>query len=181
MKSNQIVRNQRGATLVEAMIAIFILTFGILTVMVMQIRAIGASSTAMNRTEANNVSLALLETLKELPFDNANLTKTTATLAELTGVTNNQQLQLLIDAGKVRTFTAAAFPEMQTLVQAGTTAGMITDRTGITYQLAWAVVDQTLASGETLHKTLWVFLYWNSLMGQNRLQMTTVKYSNVPL
>lgn len=177
------VRNQRGATLIEAMIAIFILTIGILTVMAMQVMAIGASSSAMNRTEANNVSLALLETLKELPFDDANLNQTTATLAELNSVTNGQQLQALINAGRVRTFTAANLSEMESLVQvpAGAVAGTIIDKAGITYQMAWAVVDQNLATGQTLYKTLWVFLYWNSMMGHNRLQTTTVKYNNVQL
>lgn len=183
MKIDLSVRNQRGATLIEAMIAIFILTIGILTVMAMQVMAIGASSSAMNRTEANNVSLALLETLKELPFDDANLNQTTATLTELISVTNGQQLQALINAGRVRTFTAANLSEMESLVQvpAGAVAGTIIDKAGITYQMAWAVVDQNLATGQTLYKTLWVFLYWNSMMGHNRLQTTTVKYNNVQL
>ena len=52
--------NQQGATLIEAMIAIAILTIGILTVMVMQVSAINNRSSAMNRSEANGVALALL-------------------------------------------------------------------------------------------------------------------------
>jgi hypothetical protein len=72
---------------------------------------------------------------------------------------------------------------MESLVQvpAGAVAGTIIDKAGITYQMAWAVVDQNLATGQTLYKTLWVFLYWNSMMGHNRLQTTTVKYNNVQL
>ena len=177
------LHDQKGSTLIEAMIAIVILTIGILTVMVMQTRALNASSTAMNRTEANNVSLALMETLKRLPFTNANLAQTTATVDELNTAVTAQQLQPLITANKVRTFTAAGFPEMQALVQmpAGAAAGTLVDRSGITYQLAWAVQDQILATGETLNKTLWVFITWNTTMGQNTLRMTTVKYSNVSL
>ena len=175
--------NQQGATLIEAMIAIAILTIGILTVMVMQVSAINNSSSAMNRSEANGVALALLETLKELPFDDANLTATTATLAELEAVTTRAQLQALIDGGKVATFTAAGLPAMQPFVQvpAAAAAGTVVDRAGVNYQLAWAVQDQVIAGGVTLDKTIWVFMHWNSPMGQNRLRMTTLKYSNVPL
>ena len=184
--------NQQGATLIEAMIAIAILTIGILTVMVMQVSAINNSSSAMNRSEANGVALALLETLKEIPFDDANLDEApptlpanapTITVAELEAVTTRAQLQALIDGGKVHTFTAASLPAMQPFVQvpAGATAGTVVDRAGVSYQLAWAVQDHVIAGGVTLDKTIWVFMHWNSPMGQNRLRMTTLKYSNVPL
>ena len=86
MKRPTLPLNQRGATLIEAVIAIAILTIGILTVMVMQVSAINHSSSAMNRSEANGVAMALLETLKEIPFDDANLDATSATLDELEAV-----------------------------------------------------------------------------------------------
>ena len=183
MKRPTLPLNQRGATLIEAVIAIAILTIGILTVMVMQVSAINHSSSAMNRSEANGVALALLETLKELPFDDANLTATTATLAELEAINSYAGLGALIAAGKVHTFTAAGLPAMQPFVQvpAGATAGTVVDRAGVSYQLAWAVQDHVIAGGVTLDKTIWVFMHWNSPMGQNRLRMTTLKYSNVPL
>ena len=183
MKGYRLPLNQQGATLIEAMIAIAILTIGILTVMVMQVSAISHSSSAMNRSEANGVALALLETLKDLPFDDDDLDATTATLAELEAVDNRAQLQALIDAGKVSTFVAANLPEMQPFVQvpAAAAAGTVLDRAGITYQLAWAVQDHVLATGENLDKTIWVFMHWDSPTGQNRLLMTTLKYSNVPL
>ncbi len=72
------------------MIAIAILTIGILTVMVMQVSAINHSSSAMNRSEANGVAMALLETPGEIPFDDTNLTATTATLDELEAVDNRR-------------------------------------------------------------------------------------------
>ena len=183
MKRPTLPLNQRGATLIEAVIAIAILTIGILTVMVMQVSAINHSSSAMNRSEANGVAMALLETLKEIPFDDTNLTATTATLDELEAVTTRAQLQALIDGGKVHTFTAASLPAMQPFVQvpAGATAGTVVDRAGVSYQLAWAVQDHVIAGGVTLDKNIWVFMHWNSPMGQNRLRMTTLKYSNVPL
>lgn len=183
MKGLRFPLNQQGATLIEAVIAIAILTIGILTVMVMQVTAINHSSSAMNRSEANGVALALLETLKELPFDDANLVATSATLAELEAVDTQLQLQALIDVDKVSTFVAADLPAMQPFVQvpAGAVDGTVVDQAGIRYQLAWAVQDHVLATGENLNKNIWVFMHWNSPAGQNRLRMATLKYSNVPL
>ena len=177
------LHNQKGSTLIEAMIAIAILTIGILTVMVMQVNAIRASSSAINRTEANNISIALLETLKRLPFDNTNLSQpaNNPTFTELNTASTAQNITDLITGAKVKTFTNAVFPEMASLIQAGATAGTVVDHAGITYQLAWAVQDQILATGETLNKTIWVFMTWNTLMGQNRLKMTSMKYNNISL
>lgn len=185
------LHNQKGSTIIEAMVAIAILTIGILAAMVMQLKAVEGSATAMNRTEANNISMALLETLKNQPFTDGDLVQTTATVNELLAVVNQrsavattQQLQALIDAGKVRTFAPANLPEMQSIIQllAGAAPlGTVIDRSRIVYQLAWAVQDQVLATGETLNKTVWVLMTWNSPLGSNTLQMTTVKYNNVSL
>jgi type IV pilus assembly protein PilV len=190
MHSIKKLHNQKGSTLIEAMVAIAVLTVGIMATMVMQAKAIQGSSTAMNRTEANNISIALLETLKNLPFTNDNLAQTTATVPELNLVANQMnsasaaaELQNLINTpGKVRTFIAADFPEMQALIRlpAGAAAGTVVDQSRISYRLAWAVQDQVLA-GVTLNKTIWVFMTWNSPMGINTLQMNTIKYNNVSL
>ena len=169
MKSFDMLKNQKGSTLIEAMIAIFILSIGILAAMGMQVRAIGASSSALNRTDATNVALSLLETLKELPFDNTNLVQTIASPGALAQDAND------------RTFTAAGFPQMQLLVLPGGAAGSVIDRSGITYQLSWDVQNRLLPTGEILNKTIRVFMTWNSLLGQNRLEMTTVKYNNISL
>lgn len=163
------MKNQKGSTLIEAMIAIFILAIGILAAMGMQIRAIGASSSALNRTDANNVALSLLETLKQLNFDDPNLAQTTASPGAL------------VQDADDRSFAAANFPQMQLLIRAGGVAGTVIDKSGITYQLSWDVQDRLLPTGEILNKTIRVFMNWNSLMGQNRLVMTTVKYNNVSL
>jgi type IV pilus assembly protein PilV len=190
MHSIKKLHNQKGSTLIEAMVAIAVLTVGIMATMVMQAKAIQGSSTAMNRTEANNISIALLETLKNLPFTNDNLAQTTATVPELNLVANQMnsasaaaELQNLINTpGKVRTFIAADFPEMQALIRlpAGAAAGTVVDQSRISYRLAWAVQDQVLA-GVTLNKTIRVFMTWNSPMGINTLQMNTIKYNNVSL
>lgn len=162
--------------MIEAMVAIAILTIGIMAAMGMQFRAIGAGSTAMDRTEANNVAQALLETLKDLPFDDANLNFTGAAApGDLLPAT-------------ARTFTTAAnFPRMAAFVQmpAGAAAGTVVDKSGITYQLSWAVQDNPAdpadPTGKKTGKTIRVFMTWNSPMGQNRLEITAIKYNNVNL
>ncbi|MFH1217458.1 MAG: prepilin-type N-terminal cleavage/methylation domain-containing protein [Pseudomonadota bacterium] len=169
MKIFNILKNQKGVTLIEAMVAILVLTIGVISAMGMQVRAIGASSSAVNRTSANNVVFSLLETLRQLPFDDPNLVETVASPNALVNDAND------------RVFVAGGFPEMQSLIQAGAVAGTIVDRSGIIYQLSWDVQDRILATGETLNKTIRVFMIWNSPMGQNRLEMTTIKYNNISL
>jgi len=177
------LHNQRGATLIEAMIAVAILTIGIITVMVMQTQAIRASSSSMNRTEANSVALTIMETFKELKFDDGNLDQTTATRAELSAITTKQQLQNLITAGKLTTFTAAGFPQLQEIVSipVGAANGTVVDKSGVQYTLAWGILENMSSNGTAIGKTVWLLMYWDSLMGANKVQMTTLKYKNTPL
>lgn len=162
------LKNQKGATLIEAMIAIAILTIGILAAMGMQVRAISASSTALNRTDANNIAVSLLETLKELPFDDANLAQTVAAG------------NAIVNDATTRTYTAAAFPRMASIISSVPAAGAIVDRSGITYNLSWAVQDRVIPPNTPM-KTIRAFMTWNTPMGQNRLEMTTIKYRNISL
>lgn len=170
MSASGILKGQEGITLIEAMVAIVILTIGIFAAMTMQINAVGGSSTALNRTDANNVAMSLLETLKALPFDNGNLTET-----------EPQPNDLVRDADD-NTFTAATFPEMQALIAVppGSAAGTIIDQSNIVYQLSWDVQDWNFFA-YTLHKVIRVHMTWNSPLGQNNLEMTTVKYRNISL
>lgn len=163
----RIIAGQKGFTIIEAMVAIVILSVGILAVAAMQARAIGASGAAFERTGANGVALSVLETLKSLPFDNANLVAT--------GSLDNNAL--------AKTYTATGFPELKPLltVPAGAAAGTVMDKSGLTYQLTWAVQDTILATGENPCKTVRVFMTWASPVGQNRLVMTAVKYRNISL
>lgn len=180
---NSPLHSQKGATLIEAMIAVAILTIGIITVMVMQTQAIRASSSSMNRTEANSVALTIMETFKELKFDDDNLDQTTATRAELAAVATKQQLQNLITAGKLATFTAAGFPELQEIISipAGAVNGTVVDKSGVQYTLAWGILENMSSNGNAIGKTVWLLMYWDSLMGANKVQMTTLKYKNTPL
>ncbi|MDP2001915.1 MAG: prepilin-type N-terminal cleavage/methylation domain-containing protein [Desulfurivibrionaceae bacterium] len=161
-----IIANQKGVTLIEAMVAMVLLSIGIVAVAAMQTRAIGASGAAFERTGANGVALSVLETLKALPFDDANLVATPS----------------LNNVG-ARTYTAAGLPELQTVldVPAGAAAGTVVDNSGLMYQLSWAVQDTILPTGENPCKTVRVFMTWASPFGQNRLVMTSVKYRNITL
>jgi len=169
MKTPSLLNNQKGMTLIEAMIAIVVLTIGIMAAMGMQVRAIGASSTALYRTDANNIAISLLETLKELPFDDANLNYTGAAApGDLVQAT-------------ARTFTTNTnFPRMAPFIAFVPVAGTIVDRSGITYNLSWAVQDRAVGAN-TPSKIISVFMTWNSTMGQNRVEMTTTKFRNIKL
>jgi type II secretory pathway pseudopilin PulG len=171
MISHNIIKDQNGSTLIEAMAAIVILTIGIFAAMGMQINAVGSSSSALNRTDANNAAIALLETLKELDFDNPNLVETIASPGALVRDAND------------RTFVAANFPQMLPFFRlpAGAAAGTIVDKSDIVYQLSWDVQDTFLPGGQVLNKVIRIHMQWNSPIGRNNLEMTTVKYNNLSL
>lgn len=163
----RIIADQKGVTLIEAMIAMLLLSIGIIAVAAMQTRAIGASGAAFERTGANGVALSVLETLKSLPFDDANLVATGS----------------LTNDASARKYTVAGFPALNPVLQvpAGAVAGTVVDKSGLTYQLSWAVQDTILATGENPYKTIRVFMTWTTPVGQNRLVMTAVKYRNISL
>ena len=69
--------DQGGFTLLEAIIAMFLLTVGILAAAAMQGSAIRASTTAYERSEANNIALTMMETLQHLKFEDKALAKAT--------------------------------------------------------------------------------------------------------
>lgn len=166
------MKDDQGSTLLEAIVAIFIITIGIFAAMTMQLNATSASSASLLRTDANNLAISFLETLKQLDFDDPLLAPTSATMQK----DNND-----------RTFTAATLPaELQNLIQVSA-AGAVTDKAGVTYQLSWDV-QTVLASAVTpgagpaeLHRNIRLYMTWGSLMGQNSLEMTTIKYNNISL
>ncbi len=166
------MQNNQGSTLLEALIAILILTIGIFAAMTMQLNAGRASTAALARTDANNLSTSLLETFKKLDFDDPLLAQTNA---------------VLLNDNNDRTFTAATLPpDLQNLIQVSA-PGAVTDNAGIVYQLSWDVrtvlASEVLVGADAtqLHKYIRVYMAWNTLMGQNSLEMTTIKYNNVSL
>jgi len=63
-------RNDNGFTIIEVMIAIVILSIGILAVAKMQIASINSNSTAMKFTEATIAAQGQIESLMAISFDN---------------------------------------------------------------------------------------------------------------
>ncbi|MGI6657600.1 MAG: type IV pilus modification PilV family protein [Desulfobulbus sp.] len=186
------LRNRDGATLIEALIAMAILTIGILTVMVMQIQAISASSTALNRTEANTVAQTLLEIFKEVEFDNPILDATSITTADLEGLITPAAVEDLIKKdSKVHRYTAenrkklpeALRPHEKWLKPGDETAGTVIDQAGIRYQVGWGVEDSSVSHAvghnKVVAKTIWLFMTWHTPTGANRLTMATIKYRNI--
>jgi prepilin-type N-terminal cleavage/methylation domain-containing protein len=70
-------RKQSGFTLIEVMIAVVILAVGLLALMAMQIVSIKANAFSSEMTYSTMLAQQQLETLKNLPFTDADLTGTT--------------------------------------------------------------------------------------------------------
>lgn len=70
---NKTKNKENGFTLVEVLVAISILAFGLLAVASMQLAAIQANSSAIEITEALNVAQDKMEELIALPFSHADL------------------------------------------------------------------------------------------------------------
>jgi len=62
-----------GFTLIEVMIALFVLTVGILAVAMMQITSINGNKTAFDISEASFLAESKLEELLSIPFNHADL------------------------------------------------------------------------------------------------------------
>jgi prepilin-type N-terminal cleavage/methylation domain-containing protein len=71
-----ILRKQSGFTFIELLIALTLLTTGILAVSSMQIMAIGNNSFARTHTEAYTIAASRIEELMKLDFDDVLLTDT---------------------------------------------------------------------------------------------------------
>jgi type IV pilus modification protein PilV len=69
-------RQEQGFTLVEVMIALFILAFGLLAIATMQATAIKSNSRAMGLTEAANLAQAQMESLIGRPYTDPLLSDT---------------------------------------------------------------------------------------------------------
>ncbi len=71
---NESVRiSEKGFTLIEAMIALLVLTIGVLGMMTLQTTAIRSNYRASTMTTASTVAAGQLEQLRSLPFNSANL------------------------------------------------------------------------------------------------------------
>ena len=70
------MNNEDGFTLIEALIALFVLTIGVLGMMTLQTTAIRGNYRASSMTIASSIATDQLERLRTLPFNAANLNST---------------------------------------------------------------------------------------------------------
>jgi type IV pilus assembly protein PilV len=75
-RSRKRTSRNRGLTLVEVMIALVILAFGLLGVAAIQIKAITGGSQGQHLSQASNVARNRIELLSRLGWDDATLTDT---------------------------------------------------------------------------------------------------------
>jgi prepilin-type N-terminal cleavage/methylation domain-containing protein len=71
------MRSQRGFTLIEVLVAMAILSFGLLTVAGMQVVAINVNKAAQRLDLATTLAQDKVEELMALPYDHASLVDTT--------------------------------------------------------------------------------------------------------
>ncbi len=68
------IKNDKGFTILEVVFAVSILTVGILAVASMQVTSIRGNAYAWSMTEASSVAMGQIETLIDLPYNDAQLT-----------------------------------------------------------------------------------------------------------
>jgi type IV pilus modification protein PilV len=176
--------NEKGFTLVEAMVATMVLAIGILGVIIMQTRAVSANASAFSRTAGTGLGISVLEALHALP-------STDASLAPTHGAVNLMPTTVpaaLADANirRLNAATLATLPMLSNVYRVVGTAAdpLVTTIVGgggaksagaNTYQVCWAVVDNVLPSGQIPSKTIRVYQTWGSALGGGTAVITTVK------
>jgi type IV pilus assembly protein PilV len=145
-----VLKNQRGFSLIEAIVAMVVLTVGLLAVGLMQIGAMKGNTNATSRSSGVAVAQSVMDDLRSLPLDHASL--------------------LDPHAGQLDLGAAAAGGP--TAVNADHDNGTITTPRGQVYTVFWNIADDFPIDSA---KTVRVFVYWNdSHFGLNRAIMTSV-------
>lgn len=150
------MQEEKGFTLIEIMVAITILAFGILALATMQIAAIHGNSSAKEMTEASTIAQNKLDELISLPFDDVQLDDTNGNgLAGLDSPTVNE----VIAAGPALIPTGGSGPDYAQQISPDGTRN---------YFLYWNV-----RPGFNL-KTISVIVAWEE-HGMHRLNFSYIK------
>jgi type IV pilus assembly protein PilV len=148
------IGNQRGFSLVEALIAMVLLSVGLLAAGLLQIGGIKANANAAGRTSGVSLAQSVMDDLRTLPLDDDLLSDTDGD-----GATG-------LNAGM------ASSGGNPTPDNADQSRGQVTTSDGRTYTVFWNVVEGAPVNGT---KTLRLFVYWNDQkFGLNKVVMTTV-------
>lgn len=146
-------RNQRGFSLVEALVAMVLLSIGLLGAGLMQIGSMKANTNAAGRTFGVGLAQSVMDDLRSRPLDDALLADT--------GDRGND-----LDDGM------AASGGNPVPADADQSMGQITASDGRDYTIFWNVAEDEPVNGA---KTLKLYVYWNDQeFGLNKVIMTTV-------
>jgi type IV pilus modification protein PilV len=149
----KIVMNQKGFSLVETLIAVVVLTVGLLAVSLLQIGAMKGNSNAIGRTMGVSIAQSYMDDLKSRSLDDPFL------------VDNGDNGDNL-DDGQA-SGGAAPVPG-----SADHSAGQVKADDGGVYTVFWNVADDVPVNGS---KTVRVFVYWNDQrFGLSRVIVTSV-------
>jgi len=150
-----LIKNQKGFSLIEALVAMVILTVGLLAVGLMQIGAMKGNSNAIGRSDGAAIAQSAMDTLRTLPLNPPVATHPLSGGADL-------------DAGATNPDGAGAGHFGSEIFASDTVVGA----NGQTYTIFWNVRDDIPV---TSAKTVRVFVYWTDpKFGQNRAIMTSV-------
>ena len=148
------IKNQRGYSLVEALVAMVLLSIGLLAAGLMQIGSMKANANAAGRTFGVGLAQSILDDLRSRPMDDA--------LLGDTDVDGTAGLDDGIASGGSDPNPANADQSM----------GQITASDGRNYTVFWNVADDAPVNGA---KTLRLFVYWDDRkFGLNKVIMTSV-------
>jgi len=154
---NKTKNKEDGFTLIEVLVAISILSFGLLAVASMQLAAIQANSFAIETTEALNVAQDKMEELIALPFSHADLLDNNGDAGG--GLDNPTKGQVKAGGDVQLADGGAGQPDYAETINIG----------GRNYYLYWNVDPQTTM------KDIRVIVAWNE-RGMHRADLYYIKH-----
>jgi len=175
----KVIQNRNGFAIIEVLIAMVVFAIGVLGIASLQYRSVHQNRVAYDRTRANALAVAVLEEFKRLPFDDPNLDPVGGDL----------------DAGKApaggdptpnsadKVFNPAQLPVLANSYQPAVN-NYIVDGAGRRYQIFWNVLKPVYNVGTDSYTPFCVirlFVYWDTPLGKNHIEITASKYNNVEI
>ncbi|MEA3464559.1 MAG: prepilin-type N-terminal cleavage/methylation domain-containing protein [Thermodesulfobacteriota bacterium] len=153
------INNQQGFSLIEAMIAMVILSVGLMAVGLMQIGAMKGNTNALGRSDGVVMAQSVMDTLRCLPLGDDLLDD------------NGSDLDAGKADGGVFDDTLADHTAVELMG-----ANPVTGANGQNYTIFWNIADNDIdADGDAETKNIRLFVYWNDQkFGLNRVVVTSV-------
>ncbi|MBW2185562.1 MAG: prepilin-type N-terminal cleavage/methylation domain-containing protein [Deltaproteobacteria bacterium] len=154
-----VIHNQQGFSLVEAMIAMVILSIGLMAVGLMQISAMKSNTNALSRSDGVAISQSVMDTLRCLPLNDIRISDVDTSAVNLNdGSSVGGANPVAGNAGHQGDEIFATNP--------------ILGSNGQSYNIFWNIDDDTPIEGA---KTLRLFVYWtDQRFGLNRVIVTSI-------